>query len=200
MKRLLVINGHPDPRPERFCSALSDAYARGAAASGWQTRRVNVGNLPLAAIDALAGGGPPDIGVYEVQCDIEWANRLAIVYPLWFEQPPDTVRHLFEKLSEPSRRRPAHVIVTMEMPAFAYRSLLRKSGPGKAAGLAIPGVAVEEPVLIGCVNTIAREQRRAWLEMVRRYGERSTFGTSAEPTRSFVSRIEGTVAQWWNGR
>ena len=30
-KRILVINGHPDPAPEHLCAALADAYARGYA-------------------------------------------------------------------------------------------------------------------------------------------------------------------------
>jgi len=199
MKRLLVINGHPDPRPERFCNALSDAYARGAGTAGWQTRRLNAGNLPLSAMEGSACDAATDDCVLETRGDIDWSNRLAIVFPLWFEQPPETLCALLGNLIDPARRRRAHIIVTMEMPAFAYRSLLRAGAPGGASGLALPGVIAEEPVLIGCVNTISREQRRAWLEMVRRYGERSTFGTVASPSRSFSAMIDRTVAQWWHG-
>ena len=89
----------------------------------------------------------------------------------------------------------------MEMPAFAYRSMLRPDAPKKATGLAIPGVVPDEPVLIGCVNTITRERRRQWLETVRRYGERSSYGTTAAPSRplALASMIDRTVTQWWNG-
>jgi len=30
----LLVNGHPDPSPERFCSALCDAYEDGARKAG----------------------------------------------------------------------------------------------------------------------------------------------------------------------
>jgi len=202
MKNLLVINGHPDPRPERFCSALSSAYERGAGAGGWQTRRIDIGNLPLSSIEAMNRGGRPDVDILEMQADVEWANRLAIVFPLWFDEPPDALCALFEHLGDPHGRRPAHVIVTMEMPAFAYRSMLRAGAPkNSATGLAIPGIVSEEPVLIGCVNTIDRNRRRGWLETVRDYGERTTLGTARAPSRSLViaSMIDRTVMQWWHG-
>lgn len=197
MNRLLVINGHPDPRPERFCDALSAAYAHGAKAAGWQTRRINVGNLPLSSPEAAVADDAPDADVCTALQDIEWANRLAIVYPLWFDAPPDTLSALFDHLDA---RRRAQVIVTMEMPAFAYRSLLRTGGRSKATGLSIPSVEAEEPVLIGCVNSISRDQRRGWLDTVRHYGEKTSFGTTTAPSRSlaFAAMIDRTVAQWWN--
>lgn len=199
MKRLLVINGHPDPRPERFCGALCRAYEHGGKAGGWETRCINLGELPLSSVEAVNRGEDPDTDILDVLSELDWANRLAIIYPLWFDQTPPALQAVFNADSAISVRpgaRKAHLIVTMEMPAFAYRSLLRA---GKAAGLAIPGVVAQEPVLIGCVNTIAREQRRAWLEMIRRYGERSTLGTTAAPSRSFAAMIDRTVAQWWHG-
>ena len=204
MKHLLVINGHPDPRPERFCGALSEAYERGGSSGGWETRRVNVGNLPLSAIEGADGDEGQDADVLEVFNDIEWANRLAIVFPLWFDQPPDVLCALFSHVGGGTSRRGgrrAHVIITMEMPAFAYRSLLRPGSPRKVSDLAIPGVIPDQPVLIGCVNTITREQRRQWLETVRHYGERSRHGTSEVPPRhlGLASRIDRTVTEWWNG-
>ena len=206
MKNLLVINGHPDPRPERFCGALSHAYELGANAGGWETRRLNVGDLALSSIEAMSNGEGPDADVLNALGDIEWSNRMAIIFPLWFDQPPDTLRVLFEYIDgtipgDGVERRRAHVIVTMEMPAFAYRSMLRPGTPKMITDLAIPGVVPDKPVLIGCVNTITREQRCRWLETVRGYGERSSYGTTAAPSRSlaFASMIDRTVTQWWSG-
>ena len=34
-RHILVVNGHPDPAPERFCAALCDAYEEGAVEAGW---------------------------------------------------------------------------------------------------------------------------------------------------------------------
>lgn len=197
MKHLLVINGHPDSNPARFCGALTDAYIRGGKDAGWLTRRLDVADLRLSSIEAMKGDA--DVDVLAALNDIEWANRIAVVFPLWFDRPPAALRALFGHL--PRSRRRAHVIITMEMPAFAYRSLLRAGGPANATGLAIPGVVSDEPVLIGCVNTISSEQRREWLETVRQYGERTRHGTTAAPSRplALASMIDRTVGQWWNG-
>ncbi len=195
MKHLLVINGHPDSSPTRFCGALTDAYMRGGRGAGWQTRRLDVGTLKLASIEAMDGEGGPDIEVAAALNDIEWANRLAIVFPLWFDRPPEALRALFDHV--PRGRRKAHVIITMEMPAFAYRSLLRAGATGSATGLAIPGIVADEPLLIGCVNTISAEQRREWLETVRQHGERTRHGMTSAPSRPLA--LASTVGQWWSG-
>lgn len=43
--RITIIDGHPDPGPERFCHALSNAYAVAATAAGHEVRRVNLCDL-----------------------------------------------------------------------------------------------------------------------------------------------------------
>ena len=44
-RRVVVIQGHPDPDPNRFCRALADAYAAGAMAAGHPVRRIEVAQL-----------------------------------------------------------------------------------------------------------------------------------------------------------
>ena len=44
-RRLTIVQGHPDPAGNRFCHALADAYAEGAAAAGHQATRVDVAHL-----------------------------------------------------------------------------------------------------------------------------------------------------------
>ena len=168
-KRILIVNGHPDPRPERFCAALCDAYQLGANAGGLQTRRLNVGALEHLAAERT-GQSPRD--VVQALDDILWAGRLAIVYPLWLDQPPDILRGLFDRLNGAHAERPAHIVVTMEMPAFMHRSLCRTSRPLAMQALSLPGVKSDTPTLIGSVNAITGEQRERWLQAIRLYGER----------------------------
>jgi len=184
-KRLLVVNGHPDPRPERFCAALSDAYELGANTGGWETRRLDVGGLALSSVASPKPCNelPPDM--MGALGDIHWSSQLAIVFPLWFDQPPAILRALFDQLSRsnsPPRfsgannRQPARmarIVVTMEMPAFIYRALYRlNKAPGcNNQTLSFPGIHSDEPILIGSVHTISNEQRQHWLEATRLYAE-----------------------------
>ena len=53
-RRILVINGHPDPGPERFAAALAGAYIKGASLAGHQIRRLDVGALDFPLIRSAA--------------------------------------------------------------------------------------------------------------------------------------------------
>jgi putative NADPH-quinone reductase len=185
MRRLVVVNGHPDPRKQRFCAALADAYARGGTAAGWRAETVRVGELALASLLAWRDGEEPDTAAADMLTTIEAADRLAIVFPLWFDKPPEPLTALFTRVAP----RRAHVIVTMDMPAFAYRSILRD--PAAAPMFAIPGVTAEDPVLIGCASSINAGHRRSWLAAMRNYGERTRLGSAPTPSRvqAFADRV-----------
>lgn len=201
MKKLLVVNGHPDPRPERYCHALAAAYAAGALRGGWQVRRLDLGRLPNAMLNSFHRGFFDDPAAPELLSDFDWAGRLAIVYPLWFDRPPEGLCAVFSYLRSvqwgPADGRKAQVIVTMDMPAFAARSLV-KPGIEAPPMLSIPGLLPEEPLLIGCVSTITAGQRGDWLKTVEDYGERSSCGSAIAPSRmeAFAAMIDRTVAQW----
>ena len=173
-RNILVVNGHPDPRPERFCAALCDAYAAGANARGCATRRLDVGALNLPAL-SLAGAS--DSNAWETVEHafrlVRAADRLAIVYPLWADGPPVELRQMFDYVArlgahlEPSAVRSvvkaARVVVTTGLPAFLYR--------GKLKDEALNGVTGGEPTFIGSVEAISCAQRMRWLEQVHGYGE-----------------------------
>jgi len=44
-RRIAIIQGHPDPRGNRFCHALADAYATGARQGGHQVRSIDVARI-----------------------------------------------------------------------------------------------------------------------------------------------------------
>ena len=169
-RQILVINGHPDPRPERFCAALCDAYEDGAREGGWDVRRLDVGRLSLGEDDSGTDAGQ-DAAIGKIL----WARRLTIVYPLWLDQPPGIVRMLFAKVQQhkaPAALNaplPVRAVITMEMPAFAHRALLGESGEVRRR-IAIPGLEIRSPSFIGAVNLIPAEERQAWLRRMHALG------------------------------
>ncbi len=199
MKRLLVVNGHPDPRPERFCSALCDAYLRGAECSGWQTRRTAVGEISMSTMQDLERGDPPGPDVLQIFDDLCWADRLAVIYPLWFDQPPQALRALFAaRAADAIGERRAQMVVTMDMPAFAWRSMLRPGASNTSPALLLPGVVPDEPVLIGSVSSIGDEQRRAWLDNIYACGQ-GWAGASISPTWTLAAAIDRTMSHFGLG-
>jgi putative NADPH-quinone reductase len=160
-RRILLVNGHPDPSPERFCSALCDAYEDGAREAGWMVRRLTVG--------LLSNNETRDKALE----DMNWATQLIVVYPLWLDQPPVPLRDLFEDSLARNQRdggdvseKPMHLVITMDRPAFLYRAMLQREIGMKdpARGMTLPGFRYQHQDLIGSVASITPKQRFRWLK------------------------------------
>jgi len=172
-KKILVVNGHPDPRPERYGYALCDAYGAGVQSSGLETRRLNVGELHFPFDTAIHPTAQPLGDLARAVEAIHWATQLAIVFPLWLDAPPPILCKLFEA-SARTKGMPcaAHIVVTMSMPAFMHRSKFRADGhtPNSICAISLAGVAARQTTFIGSVEKISAEQRRQWLETIAAYG------------------------------
>ncbi len=188
-RRITVINGHPDPRPERLVHALADAYAAGALAAGHEVRRIDVAALefPLLAraADWETGSVPP--GLAAAQADIGWAEHLVILYPLWLGAMPALLKGFLEQVFRPGfaidpgarslnggrlKGRSARIVVTMGMPALVYRwyfgahslkSLERNI-------LRFVGFAPVRATIVGMVGAAGEGRQRRWLDRLRRLG------------------------------
>lgn len=163
MKRtILVINGHPDPAPERLCAALASAYASGAAGAGHSVARLDVGALdfPLLRHNGDFLTPPDNPGLVRARAEIMHADHLVLVYPLWLGAPPALLKAFLEQVSRAGfalttgaggfpkgqlKGKTARVIVTMGMPALAYRVLYGAHGV-KALNRSVLGIAGVRPV------------------------------------------------------
>jgi putative NADPH-quinone reductase len=187
-KRILVVNGHPDPSPERLCAALASAYASAAAAAGHEVRRIDVGALDFPLIrDAktFIDGAPPAV-IAEAQESVRWSQHLLIIHPLWLGAAPALLKGFFEQVFrygfaiEPGSRslagllrdRSARVVVTMGMPAFIYRTVFGAFGiRGFERGvLQLSGISPVRSTLIGGVEAASPGRRHGWLARMSRLG------------------------------
>jgi putative NADPH-quinone reductase len=137
-KRILVINGHPDTREERFCSGLSNAYVATAAKAGHDVRRIDVGALRFPVLVRYEEFQTPidNDDIRKAQQDILWAEHLVFIHPLWLGTIPAMLKAFLERVAcggfafdsgtagNPRRAltgKSARLIVTMGMPAVAFR-------------------------------------------------------------------------------
>lgn len=102
-RRILIIQGHPDPRGGHFGHALADAYARGAAASGHEMRRIEVARLEVPVLRSQAEwntvAAPGELA--GAQADMKWADHLVIIFPLWQGMMPALLKAFFEQVMRP---------------------------------------------------------------------------------------------------
>jgi putative NADPH-quinone reductase len=123
-KRILIIDGHPDPAPQRYVHALAAAYEKKATRAGHEVRTVTVARIEFPALRTKAefeSGGPCGV-IQKIQDDFAWCEHLVLVYPLWLGSMPALVMGLFEQIL-----RPPFVLVCPEHGGSAKKRLRGKS-------------------------------------------------------------------------
>ena len=180
---ILIVNGHPDPDPGRFCHALTAAYQRGAEAGGHTVRVLEIATMKIPCLRSAAesySGECPNMELKQAQEAITWSEHIVIVYPLWLGDVPAYFKAFLEHVFSPGfafdekkrgklHGRSARIIVTMGMPAFFYRwyfwshSLISL----KRNILHFVGIKPVKETLIGSVDTTDHEK---WLKQVEQLG------------------------------
>lgn len=187
-RQVCILQGHPDATGEHFCHALAAAYARGAEAAGCRVEYVDAGRIapePLASEAEFAT--EPDGAMADARAAIRRADHLVIVFPLWLGGMPARLRAFLEQMARagfalgetsggfPEGRlkgRSAHVVVTMGMPALAYRIWFLNSGVAvlKRMILGLAGVSPVRQTTIGGIGGLSEAARRRWLERIEAAG------------------------------
>lgn len=189
-KRVVIIQGHPDPAPHHFCHALANAYAEGARQSGVEVRVINVAQLDFPLLhtrEAWESGALPSV-LNEAQQAIRWAEHLLIVYPLWLGSMPALLKGFFEQVlrpgfavptfvdgktaSRPLAGKTARIVVTMGMPAFFYRFFFGAHSVKSLERniLKFCGVNPVETSIVGTIESPNERSRAKWLEKLHAYG------------------------------
>ena len=191
--RILLIQGHPDPKGGHFGQALAQAYADGAAEAGHVLRRVDVAQLDfplLRSADDWEHGSLPAV-LKPAQEDIGWAQHLVVFFPLWLGDMPALLKAFLEQVARPGfafhddgnggfgkkglSGRSARVVVTMGMPALVYRYFFRahslKSLERNVLGFV--GIAPVHETLIGMVERMPAQERERWLDKLRALGRKA---------------------------
>lgn len=187
--RIVILDGHPDPSPERFARALVQAYAEGAREGGHDVAQLSIAELQIAPLRTAADwtADPPPEAVRECQAAIGAADHLVIIHPLWLGAMPALLKGFFEQVFRPGfairtdartlwpgllKGKSARVVVTMGMPAFVYRwfFLAHSLKSLERNILRFSGIAPVRETIIGSVESIGDKGRKRWLERMREMG------------------------------
>mgnify|MGYP003581338328 CR=1 FL=1 len=186
--RILVIDGHPDPAPERFCHALAEAYVDGARSTGRETRLVGIADADFPLLrSARDFSTPPDTSmIARARDDVLWADHLVFVFPLWLGGAPALLRAFLKQMAtgafvadisrsgvqQKLKGRSARLIVTMGMPALVYRLWFQEHGVRNIMQgvLGLGGIAPIRRTLFGMIEGVGEQVQRQRLDEVRRLG------------------------------
>ncbi|MEK8034820.1 NAD(P)H-dependent oxidoreductase [Ideonella sp. DXS29W] len=189
-RHILIVQGHPDSHTPHLCHALAQAYREGALSAGHEVRMLDVAQLdfPLLRSPADWAVGPTPANLMPAQADIEWAQHLVLLFPLWMGDMPALLKGFLEQVARPGfafkgeggnpfahkglKGRSARVVVTMGMPAAVYRWYFRahslKSLERNILGFV--GIAPIDHTLIGGAGELKPAAATGWLNKLRQMG------------------------------
>ncbi len=193
MSKIVVIQGHPDPAGNRLCHALANAYIEGAKSAHHDVELVDVGRLNFPLLRSQAewqhgADGTPE-GVRDAQSACVDADHLVLIYPLWLGTMPALLKAFLEQAFRPGialsygdgfpiplfKGKSARVIITMGMPALAYRWYFFAHSLRNLERniLGFVGIRPIRSTLFGSVESVTNEQRQRWFETMNTLGKRA---------------------------
>lgn len=189
-RSILIIQGHPDAAGGHLCHSLADAYAAGAESAGHRVLRVDVAHLdfPLLRSQAAFESGTMPESLRGARDALIASDHVVMLFPLWLGTLPGLLKGFLEQLMRPGLAflpgretfpralltgRSARLVVTMGMPAWAYRCFYFAHGV-RCIDRGILGFAGMSPVrhtYFGRVDAAPLDQRQRWIVQMRRLGE-----------------------------
>lgn len=190
MKRILIINGHPDRGS--FCTELANAYKKGAEQTGAEVKLVNLIDLQFDPVLHFGYNKRTELepDLIQIQQDIKNANHLVFLYPNWWATFPALLKGFIDRVFLPKfafkyrenspfwdkllTGRSARLIVTMDSPAWYYRLFVGRPGHN-AMKKGILGFCGIKPVHISAFSPLKssnEKTRKKWLTEVENLGKK----------------------------
>lgn len=184
MKKILVINAHPNE--SSFCHAISKTYAEHARYAGYEVEEITLRQMQFST--NLAHGyeqrteWEPDL--IQAWKQLQAAEHWIIVYPTWWGAMPANLKGFFDRVFLPGmafqyrkdsvwwdkllKGKTAHIITTMDTPAWYYRWIYGNAGINvlKRNILEFCGVKVSKTTIISPMRDTSDETRRGYLGKV----------------------------------
>ncbi len=189
MKKIIVINGHPDK--ESFCFALAESYKKGAETSGVSCKLIHLIDLDF---NPILKYGYRKISVLEpdllqVQLDILNADHLVFVYPNWWATFPALLKGFIDRVFVPGfafkyhekgpfwdkllKGKTARLIVTMDTPKWYYWLINKNAGHNamKIGVLNFCGIKAVKIISFAPIKSSDNKKREQWLNRVEALGK-----------------------------
>lgn len=193
MKRILIIDGHPDPDEKRYVHALAAAYADGARNAGHDVEVIRIADMDFSLLRSNADfyGGVIAAPIKAALQSLNRCDHLVILYPLWLGTMPALLKGFLEQLfrrnvaysdqGEPGparnalRGKSARIIVTLGMRGYLYRWYFGALSV-RALRRHILGFLGISPIrleVIGSIAAMSDAQRSAVLGKMRSLGQQA---------------------------
>ena len=189
MKKILIINGHPNK--ESFCFALAESYKKGADSTSSICKLVHLIDLKFNPILTFGYRKMSELepDLIMIQQEILWADHLVFVYPNWWSTFPALLKGFIDRVFVPGfafkyhkkdpfwdkllKGKTARLIVTMDTPKWYYW-VINKNAGHNAMRIGVLEFCGIKPVKISVFSGIKSsddKKRKKWLQEVMDLGE-----------------------------
>lgn len=188
MKKILIINGHPDA--ESFNAALAEAYKKGAIESGAEVKEIVVRELQFNPNLQFGYRKRTELepDLLEAQAKIKWAEHLVWIYPVWWGSLPAILKGFIDRTFLPGfafekiensvwwdkllKGKSARIISTLDQPAWYYWLVYRQPSHNamKKLTLQFSGINPVKITTIGPLRLSKDSYRANWLKKVENLG------------------------------
>ena len=188
MKKILIINGHPNPSSFNF--GIAESYLKGAIASGAQVETITIASLNFNPNLQFGYQKRTELepDLLESWEKIKRADHLVWIHPVWWGGLPAITKGFIDRLFLPGmafqyrensvwwdkllKGKTAHIITTLDQPGWYYRFFYGRPSVNqlKKSTLEFCGVKPVKVSYIGIIKTATDFQREKWLQEVYDFG------------------------------
>jgi putative NADPH-quinone reductase len=189
--KITIIQGHPDSSRRHLCHALADAYADAASQAGHDVSRIEIAGIafPMLRTKEEFNSGAPPASLKPAADAIVAADHIVLVFPLWLGTMPALAKAFLEQVIRPGvafsyerygakkllAGRSAHIVVTLGMPAWLYRTFYCSHG---IRGLRrnvfkFVGFSPVRTTMFGMVENASDPTKSRWLDIMRKNGAKA---------------------------
>lgn len=189
MKKVLVINGHPDKESYNF--ALAQAYVKGAKTNASiDIKIINIRDLDFNPNLQFGYRKRTELepDLLDAQEKLKWADHLVWLYPVWWGSIPAIMKGFIDRIMLPGfafkkregsvwwdkffTGKTARLISTLDQPPWYYKLVYRSPSHSAMKRLTMNFIGVKKVRLttIGPIRLSKDEFRTKWLERMEKLG------------------------------
>ena len=190
MKKILIINGHPDT--ESFCFGLHERYKKGALqnVNSSEVREIVLARMSFNPILTYGFRKRTELepDLLDAQEKLLWAEHIVWIYPTWWASPPALLKGFVERVFLPGfafentkyvafpkkllAGKTSEIISSMDAPVLIYKWIMRNIG-GKMISYGIGnycGIKNTRTTYFASLRTSTPQQRARWLDKAESLG------------------------------
>lgn len=189
MKKILIINGHPDKKS--FNYGISKSYKIGAANSGAEIKEINIRELKFNPNLEFGYRKRTELepDLLDAQEKIKWADHLVWVYPVWWGSVPAIMKGFIDRVflsgfafskkensvwwDKHLTGKTARLICTLDQPPWYYKWIYRSPSHNAMKKLTMQFVGIKKVKIttIGPIRLSKEEFRTKWLKKIEKLGK-----------------------------